>query len=225
MSISKETLQDPIKTTELINELFDQAQILSKSSFDWPVYSTHGNITTRRKRKEPTDGQNHYFQRSSIHEANQVTYDQLRAILFVNHSLNEPKYIKDLTDAVLLEKINEEADVFWLGFKTPPLSANREFVELVAARELERCFMVVSQPVVGYDRQDSSNGYVRGAYQAWEIVSEKEIEGKRVVEWVCIQHSSAGGSVPSFITDWVAGKDFYHDVEAIIKYIKIGGLV
>lgn len=219
LNIPKETLQDPIKTAELINRLFDEVQRLSKASFDWPVHSTHGNITTRRKPKE-TSQQHHYFQRSSIHGADQVTYDQLRAILFVDHSRNEPKYIKDLTDAVLLQKVNAEADVFWLGFNTPKFSANREFVELVATRELQpRCFMVASQPVEGYHREDFNNMYVRGAYQAWEMVTEKVVEGKMVVEWVCIQHSSAGGSVPSFITDWVTGKNFYHDVDAIIKYI------
>jgi hypothetical protein len=178
---------------------------------------THGDITTRKKKSNPHD----YIQRSSMHSnADQVTYDQLRSLLYLNHSLNETKYIKQLTDAILLQKVNAEADLFWLGFKTPVPCSNREFVELVATREKGRSFMVISQPVE-INSNAAKKGYVRGAYEAWEIVNEIENEkGDKAVEWICIQRSSAGGLIPSFISDFVAAKDFHHDVEWIIKYIQ-----
>lgn len=214
--ISEHDLQDSDKINTIIDELFDQVADLVKESKQWPLIYTHGDVTTRKKKSNQHD----YIQRSSKHSADQVTYDQLRSLLYLNHSLNETKYIKQLTDAIFLQKVNAEADLFWLGFKTPRPCSNREFVELVATREKNRSFMVVSQPVE-INNNTAKKGYVRGAYEAWEIVNEIENEkGDKVVEWICIQHSSAGGLIPSLISDLVAAKDFHHDVECIIKYIQ-----
>ncbi|KAG1107046.1 hypothetical protein G6F42_016509 [Rhizopus arrhizus] len=213
-TITLQDLQDTDKANSIINQSIDQVLGLVKESRQWPVIYTHGDITTR-KHKGP---QHDYNQRSSIPGADQVTYDQLRSLLYLNHSLNETKYVKQLTDAILLQHVNDEADLFWLGFKTPVPSSNREFVELVATRENTRSFMVTSQPVA---YTQVKQGYVRGAYEAWELVSEIENEqGDKVVEWICIQRSSAGGLIPRFMSDWVAAKDFHHDVEGIIKYIQ-----
>ncbi|CAO3608335.1 unnamed protein product [Mucor fragilis] len=194
-TISLQDLQDTDKTNRIINQSFEQVLGLVKESRQWPVIYTHGEITTH-----------------------QVTYDQLRSLLYLNHSANETKYVKQLTDAILLQHVHDGADLFWLGFKTPVPSANREFVELVATRENNRSFMVTSQPVA-YNQV--KQGYVRGAYEAWELVSEIENEqGDKVVEWICIQRSSAGGLIPRFMSDWVAAKDFHHDVEGIVNYIQ-----
>lgn len=214
-TISLQDLQDTDKTNRIINQSFEQVLGLVKESRQWPVIYTHGEITTRKNKGQ----QGHaYIQRSSIHGADQVTYDQLRSLLYLNHSANETKYVKQLTDAILLQHVHDGADLFWLGFKTPVPSANREFVELVATRENNRSFMVTSQPVA-YNQV--KQGYVRGAYEAWELVSEIENEqGDKVVEWICIQRSSAGGLIPRFMSDWVAAKDFHHDVEGIVNYIQ-----
>ncbi|KAF1796108.1 hypothetical protein V8B55DRAFT_1030640 [Mucor lusitanicus] len=220
-TITLEDLQDTDKATRIINQSFEQVLDLVKESRQWPVIYIHGDITTRKSKGRQQQQDHAYIQRSSIHGADQVTYDQLRSLLYLNHSVNETKYVKQLTDAILLQHVHDEADLFWLGFKTPALSANREFVELVATRETaHRSFMVTSQPVA-YDKQVSKQGYVRGAYEAWELVSEIEnSQGDKVVEWICIQRSSAGGLIPRFMSDWVAAKDFHHDVEGIIKYIQ-----
>ncbi|KAL9554532.1 hypothetical protein MBANPS3_002782 [Mucor bainieri] len=220
-TITLQDLQDTDKTDRIINRSFEQVLDLVKESRQWPVIYTHGEITTRKNKGQQHD--HAYIQRSSIHGADQVTYDQLRSLLYLNHSVNETKYVKQLTDAILLQHVHDGADLFWLGFKTPVLSANREFVELVATREdaNARSFMVTSQPVAYDQQQQVKQGYVRGAYEAWELVSEIENEqGNKVVEWVCIQRSSAGGLIPRFMSDWVAAKDFHHDVEGIIKYIQ-----
>lgn len=213
--ISETELQDPTKISNLVNDLFKQVEQYAQESMKWPKLYQHDNITTHHLKKQGK-GPHKFLQRSSIHKPEQVTYDQLRALLYVDHSLNEPKYMESLQEAKLLKKLNEEADIVWLGFKTPPLSSNREFVELVATREIGRSFMAVSQPVQLL-KDKVEKGYVRGAYQAWEIVTEKQ---DKSVEWICIQHSSAGGNIPAFISDWVAARDFHHDVNSIIKYIK-----
>lgn len=212
--ISQVELQDPIKAAELIDSLFENALVLAKESRSWPVLYTNGNVVTRHIKKSSKDSHK-YFQRSSIHTPDQVTYDQLRSLLYINHTVNEPKYVELMEEAVLLSKVNDEAEIYWLGFKTPPLSYSREFIELIANREEGRRFMVVSQPV-DYANFKLRKGYVRGRYQSWEIVEERE-DG--TVEWICIQYSSAGGYLPGFVSDFVAGKDFHKDVVSVLKRI------
>ncbi|CEP12992.1 hypothetical protein [Parasitella parasitica] len=211
-TITQQDLQDQDKMSTIVNELFDQVADLVKESKQWSLIYRHGEITTRKNKS------NSYIQRSSRHTADQVTYDQLRSLLHLNHSLNETKYIKQLTDAILLQKVNAEADLVRLSFKTPAPCSNREFVELVATREHNRSFMVVSQPA---EYHSVKKGHVRGAYKAWELVNEIENEkGEKIVEWTCIQHSSAGGLIPRFISDLFAARDFHHDVKCIINYIQ-----
>lgn len=215
-SISKQELQDEAKLTRLLADLFQQVESISKESMNWPVLYHHDDIITRRKPKSKNEA-HAYIQRSSTHK--NVTYDQLRSMLYIDHSLNETKYVNTLVEADLVESLGHEANIFRLGFKTPALSKNREFIELVATRESGRSFMVVSQPV--NESSAPKQGFVRGAYQAWEWVMEKQDEkGETFVEWICVQCSSAGGSIPSFISDYVAGKEFHQDVQSLLKYIQ-----
>lgn len=214
--ISREELQNEAKLAKLLDDSFQEVVSLSKESLSWPVLYRHRNIVTRRKEKAKNE-QHAYLQRYSTHT--EVTYDELRRMLYLDHSINETKYVDQLAEADLIEALGNGSNVFRLGFKTPPLSKNREFIELVATRESDRSFMVVSQPVEVLS--PPKKGFVRGAYQAWEIVTEKQNEnGDNYVEWVCIQRSSAGGSIPSIISDYVAAKDFHHDVVSLVKYIQ-----
>jgi hypothetical protein len=135
-----------------------------------------------------------------------------------------------------------EAGIYWLGFKAS-VASPREFVELVATKEFNdsdnpyRSFLVVSVPV---DTSDyTRKGHVRGKYLSWEYVCEKGAsattstgngsdqkapiggkDGKMVVEWTCVQQSSAGGWVPGVLSDWVATKEFHKDVAGLVDYVK-----
>ncbi|KAI8885527.1 Bet v1-like protein [Backusella circina FSU 941] len=201
------------------DKLFEEAQVLFEEAQAWPVLYRKEGVITRQKPTSSTDNGHRFFQRTSTHK---VGYDAIRALLYVDHSLNEKKYIETLEDVSALKTLSIEgggqAGVFWLGFETPRFSANREFVELVATKETDRRFVIVSAPV---DYTPVKDKYVRGAYEAWEQVVEKINEnGELVIEWTCIQHSSAGGKIPSVMSDWVAGKDFHKDVKSLINYIK-----
>jgi hypothetical protein len=189
----------------------------------------------------------YYIQRQSEHA--DITYDQFRQVLLESHSMNEPKYVDLLVEAKelnsLLKKTDTkgddsiEAGIYWLGFKAS-VASPREFVELVATKEFNdsdnpyRSFLVVSVPV---DTSDyTRKGHVRGKYLSWEYVCEKGAasagngsdhdatmggkDGKMVVEWTCVQQSSAGGWVPGVLSDWVATKEFHKDVASLVDYIK-----
>jgi hypothetical protein len=201
------------------DKLFEEAQVIFENAKTWPVLYRNDGVTTRQRPTCVEDNGHRYFQRSSSHK---VDYDAIRALLYVDHSLNEQKYIHVLEQVTPLSTLSIEgggqAGVFWLGFKTPRFSKSREFVELVITKETGRSFVVVSAPV---DHTPVKDKYVRGAYEAWEQVVEKTNEhGELVIEWTCIQHSSAGGKVPSLVSDWVAGKDFHKDVKALLECIK-----
>lgn len=190
----------------------------------------------------------HYFvQRQSEHA--DITYDQIRQVLLENHSMNEPKYVDLLVEAKELSSLLKktatkgddsiEAGIYWLGFKAS-VASPREFVELVATKEFNdidnpyRSFLVVSVPV---DTNDyTRKGHVRGKYLSWEYVREKEAasagngsnqdatmgskDSKVVIEWTCVQQSSAGGWVPGALSDWVATKEFHKDVASLVDFIK-----
>ncbi|CAO3595911.1 unnamed protein product [Absidia cylindrospora] len=184
----------------------------------------------------------YYIQRQSVH-------DDVRTINFAKcywkTILNEPKYVDMLVEAKELKALMKKSDtnnytdagVYWLGYKAN-VASPREFVELVATREFNnnnnddqqlRSFLVVSQPVdtTNYARKS----HVRGKYISWEFVREKRQQeggtqqtysgnGAVVVEWTCVQQSSAGGWVPGCLSDYVAANEFYKDVGSLINYIK-----
>lgn len=206
---------------EYFRGLVDEGQDLEAKSSEWPTVQCNGAVTTRRKPKEDSDGGHRFVQRSSKHT--DVTYDQLRRYLFVDHSFNEVKYVELMMEAkrlFALDYPHGEAGVYRLGYKAT-VASSREFVELVLTHEDrdkdgKRYFMVVSKPVEPQDLP-ARPSFVRGSYESWEIVREKD-DG--TVEWVCIQHSSSGGWVPKVMSDWVVVKEFHKDVEALIKYVK-----
>ncbi|KAJ2956452.1 hypothetical protein NQZ79_g7687 [Umbelopsis isabellina] len=198
----------------LLDTWYSEADQYVVKSREWPTVNTTAGVVTRRKQKEPSDDGNHFFQRESVHT--DVSYEQMRELLFVDHSLQEPKYISICEGVEVVEELAPQVGIYWIGFKVP--FASREFVELVATREQGRCFYIVSK---GIEHPSSvKSGYVRGMYDAWEVVREIEVDGKKAVEWVCIQHSSAGGSVPKWIVDASAVKGFHADVATAIEYIK-----
>jgi hypothetical protein len=175
---------------DLLDKWFAEIDTLVDTSKAWPVVNTTGDIVTRRKQKVSSDDGNHFFQRESTHY--NVSYDGLRSLLYVDHSLQEPKYISMCEGVELLEEFEPQVGIYRIGFKVP--FASREFVELVATREEGRAFFIVSKAV---DHPSPvKSGHVRGAYDAWEVIREVEVDGKKGVEWICIQHSSAGGNLP-----------------------------
>ncbi|KAI8078713.1 uncharacterized protein BX664DRAFT_342531 [Halteromyces radiatus] len=220
-----------------LDSLFEQALDIIQQSHQWPIFRQDDTITTRRQRLPPTQQQGttlnrkttsssrHYFiQRHSEHA--DITYDQIRQVLFENHSMNEPKYVVMLEEAkqlkLLVKDTTTEAGIYWLGFKAS-MASPREFVELVATRELPNThsFLVVSQPVA--TKEYAKKSYVRGKYLSWEYVSEKQQQmdsDSKIVEWTCVQQSSAGGWVPGFLSDWIASREFHKDVDSLINYIK-----
>lgn len=212
--ISQAQLQDPIKAKEIINSLFEKGLELNEESRGWSLKYTNGCVLTRQA-KRPKDSHK-YYQRSSIHNTSDATYDKLREILFIDHTKNTPKYTDSLEESVLLGKVTAESEVYWLGFSTPPLSYSREFIQLIAVREEGRRFMVVSQPVE-YPNVKTRKGYVRGKYQSWETVEERE-DG--TVEWLCISQGSGGGNVPGFVTDYYVGRDLHRNVFSVLKSIQ-----
>ncbi|ORZ09935.1 hypothetical protein BCR42DRAFT_423387 [Absidia repens] len=212
-----------------------------------PPLSQHDHTPGTLQQLTSNSG-HYYIQRQSVHD--DVSYDQLREVLLENHSLNEQKYVDMLVEAKELKPLMKKSDtnnytdagLYWLGFKAS-VASPREFVELVATRELTnnnnsnsddqdqqlRSFLVVSQPVdtTNYARKS----HVRGKYISWEYVCEKRLQeggtqqtysgnGAVAVEWTCIQQSSAGGWVPGFLSDYVAANEFYKDVGSLINYIK-----
>ncbi|KAI8584323.1 hypothetical protein K450DRAFT_219311 [Umbelopsis ramanniana AG] len=198
----------------MVDGWFADIDELVKNSRSWPVVNTTGEVVTRRKQKEASDEGNHYFQRESTHF--DITYEGMRSLLYVDHSLQEPKYINMCEGVELIEEFEPQVGIYWIGFKVP--FASREFVELVATREEGRAFFIVSK---GVDHPSPvKSGHVRGEYDAWEIVREVEVDGKKGIEWVCIQHSSAGGNLPKWIVDAAASKDFHKDVGSAIEYVK-----
>ncbi|KAI7867605.1 uncharacterized protein EV154DRAFT_142117 [Mucor mucedo] len=210
--ISQAQLQDPSKASSIVESLFEKGHQLVKESRNWPLKYTNDIVLTRCI-KLPKDSHK-YYQRCSLHK--DITYDQLRELLFVNHAMNQPKYTNSLEEAVFLGKSTAESEIYWLGFQTPMLSYSREFIQLIATRETGRRFMVVSQPV-DYPNMKPRKGYVRGKYQSWEAVEELE-DG--TVEWICISQGSGGGYVPGFIADYIVGRDLHHNVFGVIKTIQ-----
>ncbi|GAB5592272.1 hypothetical protein Unana1_07172 [Umbelopsis nana] len=197
-----------------VDSWFKEIDNLVNTSKTWPVVNTTGKIVTRRKPKEASDDGNHFFQRESTHF--DVSYEDMRSLLYVDHSLQEPKYISMCEGAELVEEFEPQVGIYWIGFKVP--FASREFVELVATREEGRAFFIVSKAI---DHPSPvKSGHVRGAYDAWEVVREVEVDGKKGIEWTCIQHSSAGGNLPKWIVDTAACKDFHKDVGSAIQYAK-----
>ncbi|KAG2213875.1 hypothetical protein INT47_001144 [Mucor saturninus] len=210
--ISQAQLQDPSKASSIVESIFEKGYQLIKESRNWTLKYTNDNILTRYI-KLPKDSHK-YYQRCSLHK--DVTYDQLRELLFVNHTMNQPKYTNLLEEAVFLSKLTAESEIYWLGFQTPILSYSREFIQLIATRETGRRFMVVSQPV-DYPNMKPRKGYVRGKYQSWESVEELE-DG--TVEWICISQGSGGGYVPGFIADYYVGRDLHQNVLGVLKTIQ-----
>ncbi|KAI9497421.1 hypothetical protein BDB00DRAFT_804397 [Zychaea mexicana] len=178
-----------------------------EQSGQWPTTSQTSGVTPRHY-----DHDHKFLQRSSVHS--EVTYDQLRELLFVNHSLNETKYELFALSSQQNSKntpvqtagggsgTEGAAGVYWLAFKAT-LASSRKFIELVATREQMddtnglRKFLVVSKPVEPTNLRRVRN-YVRGCYESWTRDGE--------VEWTCIQRSDPGG--------W-----FHKDAESIIHYI------
>jgi hypothetical protein len=174
----------------MVDGWFAEIDDLVEISRAWPVVNTSGDIVTRRKQKEASDDGNHFFRRESTHF--DITYEGIRSLLYVDHSLQEPKYISMCEGVEQLEELEPQVGIFWIGFKVP--FASREFVEIVATREEGRAFFIVSKGV--NHPSPVKSGHVRGEYDAWEVIREVEIDGKKGIEWICIQHSSAGGSLP-----------------------------
>ncbi|KAI9305298.1 hypothetical protein BJ944DRAFT_143746, partial [Cunninghamella echinulata] len=144
-----------------------------------------------------------------------ITYSQFYNILYTNHCINEPKYVALLEEAdecqVLYndEQNNLYAGIYWLGYKAT-ITFPREFIELVITRSNDndsnelRSFIIISKPIktsplLKYNR----NGYIYGKYNAYELVEEKwdDRKKKKYIEWTTIRQSSAGGWIPSFLSD------------------------
>ncbi|KAI9258925.1 hypothetical protein BDA99DRAFT_514539 [Phascolomyces articulosus] len=233
----------PQEINNLLNELFNETLQLVTESQEWPTRSETQGVTIRQKKAQQKQNDNGHklIQRNSQHD--NITYEQLRELLFVNHSINETKYVELMVEAKKLFDLSNDnnnnnhtkddlnsnekgkqkegsAGVYWLGFKAT-LASSREFIELVATREQKnditglREFMVVSKPVRPTHLRPVRN-YVRGSYEAWERVCELK-DGK--VEWTCIQRSNPGGWIPRCLSDWVVAKEFHKDVLSIVNYI------
>ncbi|KAF7723174.1 hypothetical protein EC973_002309 [Apophysomyces ossiformis] len=225
-TISEGTLhqQNSNELEKMFNALLAEADHKIKQSADWPILSHNGDVITRREPCLKDDHQ--YFQRSSIHPAEDVTYDQLRQVLLINHSLNQAKYVVNVSEAQELEKFNQYAGVYWLGFKAT-LAPSRECLELVVTREdpESRRFTIVSKPV-DYLQTPLRQGHVRGAYESWQVVQEVVgNNGQKQVEWVCVKRSFPGGWIPWCLSDWFTGHELHKEVDSVIHFIKETGVV
>ncbi|KAI8146944.1 hypothetical protein BJV82DRAFT_597129 [Fennellomyces sp. T-0311] len=211
----------PQELSELFDDLFNETTQWVSDSEQWPTRSQTRGVTVKQMPRIGNEQQYKVLQRSSLHS--DVSYDELRELLFVNHSLNETKYVELMVEAkeilALPSNHNGAAGVYWLGFKAT-LASSREFIELVVTNERKdeksglREFMVVSKPIK--TSSPPVRNYTRGRYEAWERVRETD-DGK--VEWVCIQRSDPGGWIPRCLSDWVIAKEFHKDVQFVVEYI------
>ncbi|KAI9312081.1 hypothetical protein BX666DRAFT_1988625 [Dichotomocladium elegans] len=211
---------------ELFDALFQELHDLTNAATHWPIIAIHPKQPFHHTtvRRDPCKGHPWYLQRLS--RLTDVSYDELRSVLFLNHSMNEPKYIELMQDARELLRLpcssakDGDAGVYQLAYKAT-LADGREFIELVVTREEtrdngERRFMVVSKPVI-LTSDAVRPGFVRGKYEAWEVVTES-VNG--AVSWECIQRSDPGGWVPKWLADRIIVKGFREDVDGVISYLK-----
>ncbi|KAG0175713.1 hypothetical protein DFQ28_003193 [Apophysomyces sp. BC1034] len=211
------------KLDEVFNSILDEADVKIEQSVDWPMLSENRSVITRRG--PCLENGHQFFQRQSVHSKEEATYDQLRQVLLVNHSLNKAKYIEGMSEARELEKLTQHAGVYWMGFKAT-LVPSREYLELVVTKEdpIARRFTIVSKPVE-YSQEPLRQGHVRAAYESWQVVQEiTQEDGEKQVEWICVQRSMAGGWIPWCLSDWITGHEFHKEVDSIIQFIKGTGV-
>lgn len=102
-----------------------------------------------------------------------------------NHSKNEAEYIKECTEARLVQSIAPgEFEVYQMSYHLPAPTTNRDFVILILTVDISedagpKKFMVVTVPCEHPDAPPRE-GFVRGRYCSVEHV--EEVEGD-VVEW------------------------------------------
>ncbi|GAA5938546.1 SRPBCC family protein [Sporobolomyces koalae] len=156
-----------------------------------------------------------------VSEHTDVTYDQFRAGLFENHSLNEKEYIEDCQKAEQIQVIKQgEMEVWRMLYHQPFPASNRSFSFLIFTSEApsasaEKSFIVVSIPVA-HPEAPPEKGYVRGRYVSVENCRDTP----QGVIWTMAVASDAGGMVPKFVSEKAMPSKISEDVPSFLSWIK-----
>ncbi|KAF8634079.1 hypothetical protein AX15_001081 [Amanita polypyramis BW_CC] len=212
----------PLKYPDIPPEqtIIAEARDVIQSTTSWKQGKTYfKKVRTYRKPKGPGDDSSWHC-RISEHSPEEATFDQLWDKLGRNKSTNEQQYIPEIHKVTKIKTLSENAEI-WTSYYTltPPVSP-RVFTVLQVTHldnQSPRSGLIVSVPVdlAGQDDLASlEEKGVRGRYVGVERLLELE-NGN--TEWIMATSGSAGGLIPSFISETtmpgVIAKDVKHFFE------------
>lgn len=201
---------EPERIPELTGLIAECKNIIA-SIDNWQDAGVHHGVQTRKTWLN----RDFWAGRTSVH-AN-VSYEAFRKLLFTNHTENEAKYMKIITNYTPLEVPLNLSSKGWasydIEYKLPFPLKKRHMTIWIIAVELDDCsFMVISLPRPSLH----VHGEVDGAYASIELVSNQD-DG---IHWTMVTTSDAGGYVPGWIQRMTVAKTLAEDVPTVLEYIE-----
>jgi hypothetical protein len=205
-------------SVDQIPAIVTEARSLIEQTRQWtPGKVYFGKVQTLRRPSPSSD----WFARRSLHE--DITYNEFRSGIFLNHTINEQKYIDELES---VERINT-GDIDDASGKYPevwnvrynlkaPLVKNRDFLMSIVTHEDDNEFYVISLSTV-HPACPSREDYIRGRYTAVERVKKCE-DGN--VEWIAASSSDPKGLIPTMFANLAVPKKMAEDVPSYEMWIK-----
>ena len=197
-----------------ITEQVDNARDLISTVREWKVSRERDRHGVECRSTEREGGKWH----ARISEHNDIPYNTFKKYLLNDHTANESRYIKAISDFSLVEFINPQAQIYRIVYKMPLGVSNRDFTPLILTREAKNEFFVISLAMDHPNAPpDRSNKVVRGYYTSVEYVRQRELGS---VEWITATTSTASGYLPDYLTNSLLPMEIAKDVPSFIEYYK-----
>jgi hypothetical protein len=162
------------------------------------------------------EGDNHACGKSSI----TVRAKAVDVLAYVwNFGSRSDWAAEDLGKAVLEERKNNHNKVVCTCKSMPARLTNREYVGRMLWKRLDKDnFVFVTKPTDHKGRKKTSE-FVRGSFPSC-MKMERLSENETSIDWIC--HPSAGGSVPSWIGNYLMGEqlEYTADVQQFFQQLR-----
>ncbi|KAJ2549931.1 hypothetical protein EV175_004254 [Coemansia sp. RSA 1933] len=129
-------LENQNKFDDFVTQYLNKCDDLISYTRRYPVVKQTETMTVQRQNRNPHEA-HRWLRRNIAIRDSSITYDELRAVLFVNRADHLARWVPQLAAVERVEAIVPNlCDVFRLAFRTQGLQARRDYCQLVIKREL-----------------------------------------------------------------------------------------
>ncbi|KAJ1729486.1 hypothetical protein LPJ61_003499, partial [Coemansia biformis] len=127
-------LEESAKFDEFVTQYLHKCDDLLSYTRRYPVVKDTGMVKVQRQNRNPNES--HRWLRRTVAVPAGISYDEIRAVLFVNHADHLGRWMPQMVGCKKVESVVPNlCETYWLAFRSQGMKAKRDYCQMLVKRE------------------------------------------------------------------------------------------